>query len=139
MSAHHVSSPLYPATAVKELVENSLDAGASRVTVRFVEHGANMVEVSDDGTGIETLGPLHSHATSKLRSMSDLSALITYGFRGEALASLAALAELTIITRTAKHTVGKMVTYDHEGNVKEERPCPRNVRRVAVSHDLRIT
>lgn len=82
------------ATAMKELLENSLDAGARSVEIKLKENGADLVEVSDDGHGVEphnfealTL----KHHTSKIRDFSDLSAVETFGFRGEALSSLCAL------------------------------------------------
>jgi DNA mismatch repair protein PMS2 len=82
------------ATAMKELLENSLDAGATSVDIRLKENGAELVEVSDDGHGVEphnfealTL----KHHTSKLRDFSDLTSVETFGFRGEALSSLCAL------------------------------------------------
>lgn len=82
------------ATAIKELLENSLDAGATSVEIRLKENGAELVEVSDNGCGVEpqnfealTL----KHHTSKIRDFSDLSSVETFGFRGEALSSLCAL------------------------------------------------
>lgn len=92
-----------PAHMVKELIENSLDAYATQVTVR-VKNGGRSVEIIDNGQGIQAdqLGlALDRFATSKIRSSDDLWKLKTYGFRGEALASLAAVSHLTLISRTA--------------------------------------
>jgi DNA mismatch repair protein PMS2 len=92
------------AGAVKELVENALDAGASIVEVRLRESGAELIEVADNGSGVS---PAHYEAltakyhTSKLSSFADLTSLSTFGFRGEALSSLCSLCELSVITRTA--------------------------------------
>jgi DNA mismatch repair protein MutL len=91
-----------PASVVKELVENALDAGASRVEVRTRSAGRWFIEVSDDGCGMsrnDALLCLERHATSKLSSGEDLRRIATYGFRGEALPSIAAVSRLTLCTR----------------------------------------
>src|SRR4051794_20246740 len=81
-----------PASVAKELVENALDAGATRVSIEIEDGGIGLIEVSDDGCGItrgELPVALQRHATSKLRAFSDLDELKTLGFRGEALPSIA--------------------------------------------------
>jgi len=108
------------ATAVKELLENSLDAGATVVDIRLREMGAELVEVSDNGTGVEERnfkGMTVKHATSKLREFTDLFAVETFGFRGEALSSLCALSTLTISTRHKSSSTGTLMTYDHQGSI----------------------
>lgn len=96
-SVHQICSGqviLNLATAVKELVENSLDAGAKIIEVKLKENGADLVEVIDNGCGVkpENFSALTlKHYTSKLRDFSDLSSVETFGFRGEALSSLCAL------------------------------------------------
>ena len=93
-----------PASVVKELVENALDAGASAVDVEVRQGGLASIRVSDDGSGIaaDELGlAFERHATSKLRSLDDLAAVTSLGFRGEALASIAAAAHVRLVTRTA--------------------------------------
>ncbi len=93
-----------PASVVKELLENALDAGARRITIQVREAGTRLVEVSDDGCGIsadEILLSVERHATSKLSSADDLFRIETLGFRGEALASIGSVAHLTITSRTA--------------------------------------
>lgn len=91
-----------PASIVKELIENSLDAGATRVVVRLEEGGKRLIEITDNGSGMDTDDLMlcwERHATSKVRSMEDLETLSTLGFRGEALPSVAAVAELEILSR----------------------------------------
>jgi len=107
------------ATAVKELLENSLDAGATVVDIKLREMGSEMIEVSDNGVGVEERnfkGMTVKHATSKLREFTDILAVETFGFRGEALSSLCALSTLTISTRHKTSATGTLMTYDHHGN-----------------------
>src|SRR4051794_25003708 len=88
-----------PAAAVKELVENAIDAGARRIDVALVEGGLAAIEVRDDGCGIpldDLPLTVERHATSKITALEDLNRLNTLGFRGEALASLAAVSDLRI-------------------------------------------
>ena len=92
-----------PASVVKELVENSLDAGASRIGVAVAGGGADLIEVTDDGCGMDrddAIAALERHATSKVRDAGDLAAIRTLGFRGEALPSIASVARLTLTTST---------------------------------------
>jgi DNA mismatch repair protein MutL len=109
-----------PASAVKELVENSVDAGAARVTVEVSEGGMKMIRVVDDGRGMSAEDAERAfmrHATSKISSLSDLFAIRTLGFRGEALASIASIATVTMRTRRAEDRVGVEVVMDRGARV----------------------
>src|SRR5215218_284454 len=91
-----------PASAVKEMIENSLDAGASRVEVEIEEGGVALIRVSDDGSGMSTEDAgraVAEHATSKIRTADDLASVISLGFRGEALHAIGAVSDLTLTTR----------------------------------------
>src|SRR5690606_33732631 len=91
-----------PASVVKELIENALDANATRVTIKIEAGGIGLIEVADDGTGMhgeDASLSLSRHATSKLRRFEDLDDLGSYGFRGEALPAIASVSRLHIITR----------------------------------------
>lgn len=98
-----------PASVVKELLENSLDAGAQNIHVELVDGGQKRIRISDDGSGIpanEIQLALTRHATSKLRSADDLQAIRTLGFRGEALSSVAAVSHLTLVSRHREEEIG---------------------------------
>lgn len=118
-----------PASIVKELVENAVDAGATRVEVVIVDAGKTCIQVVDDGKGMsETDARLsfERHATSKIREAADLFDLHTMGFRGEALASIAAVAQVELKTRTAEQEVGTSVRIEGS-RVIEQKPVACSV------------
>lgn len=108
-------------TAVKELVENALDASATNIAINFRDYGAHSFEVVDNGTGIDPSNYASvglKHYTSKLSSFSDLALVRTFGFRGEALSSLCALANVTIHTATSsQEPMGTVLRLDRAGRV----------------------
>jgi DNA mismatch repair protein MutL len=115
-----------PASVVRELVDNALDAGAAQVVVRLIEGGVRLISVEDDGIGLQTADmplALRRHATSKISNLHDLESVATMGFRGEALAAIAAVSELSLTSRTAEQ--------DHamhlDARTGELRPAARSV------------
>ena len=113
-----------PSSVIKELVENAIDAGARDIRVECIEGGRRLIRVSDDGSGIRAaevgLAFMH-HATSKLQSVDDLSHIVTLGFRGEALASIASVSTFTCSTCHGEETVGTLMRIDNGKLVSEER------------------
>lgn len=111
-----------PASVVKELVENAIDAGADAVTVEIKDGGTSLIRVTDNGGGIEKSQVENAflrHATSKISSADDLTKLVSLGFRGEALASIAAVAQVELITKTPEELTG--IRYLIEGGAPKER------------------
>ncbi len=113
-----------PASVVRELLDNALDAGARRIDVAVEQGGKALIEITDDGSGIppnQVALAVERHSTSKLTTVDDLARIQTLGFRGEALASIAAVAELTLRSVTAEGRPGREVLARDE-RVIEERP-----------------
>ncbi len=116
-----------PYSVVKELVENSIDAGASEISINIVNGGKTLIEVYDDGCGIDKQNlkkALMPHATSKINSTSDLDNILTLGFRGEALPSIASVSKISISSKVKDADIGYIIT--SEGGVETEiteMPC----------------
>ena len=105
-----------PASVVKELVENSIDAGATRITIEISDGGTTMIRVTDNGSGIEAddvRKAYMSHATSKLDNVDDLMNIMSLGFRGEALSTIAAVSEVEMVTKTHEAMTG--IRYEIKG------------------------
>ena len=98
-----------PVSVIKELLENAIDAGATRISIEFRNGGRNFMSIEDNGVGMtrdEALMALERHATSKIRATEDLDTIQTFGFRGEALPSIASVSQFTLRTRTADSPLG---------------------------------
>jgi DNA mismatch repair protein MutL len=127
-----------PAAALKELLENSLDAGARDISVQLASGGARLLKVSDDGHGVSKADlplALARHATSKIATLDDLERIASLGFRGEALASIAAVASVTLTSRTrgSKHAWSIAA---EGGAVSEPRPAAHDPGTSVEVHDL---
>ena len=98
-----------PSSIVKEMIENSVDAGAENITVEIKNGGSTYVRITDDGCGIEREDirkVFISHATSKISAADDLNSIATLGFRGEAMASISAVARVELLTKTESEPIG---------------------------------
>ncbi len=108
-----------PASVIKELMENAIDAGATRITVEIQNGGISFMRVSDNGCGMSAEDlpvAIRRHATSKIRSAEDLDGILTLGFRGEALAAIASVSKLRIISKTAEAELGAVLEA-HAGEI----------------------
>ena len=127
-----------PLSVVKELLENSLDAGAASITIEINNGGKSLIRVTDDGAGIperQLETAFKRHATSKLRGVEDLGALRTLGFRGEALTSIAAVSRMELISKTRDEKTGAVIRLEG-GAVLEKKPAGTADGVTAIVRDL---
>ncbi|MBR5616490.1 MAG: ATP-binding protein, partial [Clostridia bacterium] len=117
-----------PASVIKELMENAIDAKARQITVEIQNGGVTFMRVSDDGCGMEPDDlpvAIRRHATSKIKDASDLEAILTLGFRGEALAAIASVSDIRILSKQREADMGAVLEA-HGGNIVSlsETGCP---------------
>jgi len=113
-----------PESVVKELLENSIDAGAKKIELIIKRAGKVLIQVVDDGSGMnedDAVLCIQKHATSKISEIEDLESLHTLGFRGEALSSIASVSQLEIKTETRDEEIGTLLRYDDYGNLVREK------------------
>ena len=127
-----------PASVVKELIENSLDAGASTIDIEIQSGGTRLIRISDNGSGIELEElplALSRHATSKILSLDDLEALASFGFRGEALPSISSVSRLTVTSRSRNEADGWCLSSEG-GQMSEAQPAPHPFGTTVEVRDL---
>ncbi|KAI8109462.1 hypothetical protein M9434_000744 [Picochlorum sp. BPE23] len=126
-------------TAVKELIENSIDAGATSIDIRLKEYGSESIEVSDNGCGVAPVDRpvlMKKYHTSKLDAFEDLEELTSFGFRGEALSSLCAVARVSAVTRVEDEECGVQLEFDSHGELVGENLVARTVGTTIAVKDL---
>lgn len=126
-------------SALRQLIDNSIDAGATIIDVRVKNNGFESIEVQDNGSGIEAHNfdaLCKPHSTSKLTQFSDFDQLATLGFRGEALNALCTISSVTIFTRAADSEIGTRLTYDHSGNISNRQSAARELGTTIVVNKL---
>ena len=127
-----------PANVVKELIENSLDAGATHIAIYIHDAGKSLIQVIDNGSGMDEQDAhlcFGHHATSKISSINDLQTLTTFGFRGEALASIAAVSKVTLITKVASATTATKLILD-QGTILSQEFIAGNIGTAITITDL---
>ncbi len=127
-----------PASVVKELLENSIDAGATRIAVTIEDGGRKLISISDNGDGMDAgdlVAAFQSHATSKIRHTADLGSISTLGFRGEALASIASIAHVRAVSRTPQSEQAHCIEIDC-GDVQPVSPCSGDVGTTIQVRDI---
>ena len=127
-----------PASVVKELIENSIDAGAKNIVVEIEEGGIDKIKIQDDGCGIErddVVNAFKPHATSKIAKAEDLACITTMGFRGEALASIASVSQVELFTRVENEELGTHLQLNG-GEIVENNELPLQVGTTIIINNL---
>lgn len=127
-----------PSSVVKELIDNAIDAESTKITIKIKEGGIDLIEVSDNGTGIpkENMSSIfEAHTTSKIKNIEDLNTLLSMGFRGEALSTITSVAKVTLDSKYKEENQGNRITYDEKGQSQVE-PTPKEVGTTIVVKDL---
>ena len=129
-----------PSSAIKELIENALDAGATSIDIKLANYGLDLLEVRDNGSGVapeDIPMMVKGHFTSKIKNFDDLAKISTYGFRGEALASISHVSKLTVLTKTNGQQCGYKVEYlDGKPLVDKPKACAANQGTQITVQDL---
>lgn len=128
-----------PASVIKELVENSIDAGADEITIRVEEGGVKSITIADNGKGIhkdELVLAISPHATSKIYSLDDLESLTSMGFRGEALASISSVSRFTLKSRFKDHEFAYALEMEGKGEAPKIMPTQLNAGTTIIINDL---
>lgn len=126
-----------PASVIKEMVENSIDAGAKNITVEIKNGGISLIRITDDGSGIAADDmeiAFERHATSKIRKAEDLEVVQTMGFRGEALASIAAISKVEVVSKTADDEVGHKLVIEGGKTLEKEEVASQKGTRITVQN-----
>lgn len=126
-----------PASAIKEMVENSIDAGAKNIIVEIEKGGLSLIRITDDGSGISADDmeiAFERHATSKIRKADDLELVKTMGFRGEALASIAAIAKVEMVSKTADEEVGNKIVIEGGKIIEQTEIATQQGTRITVQN-----
>ena len=127
-----------PANVVKELVENSIDAGANKIIIEIKNGGKTFIKITDNGCGIakdDVTISIERHATSKIRQVEDLEKTYTMGFRGEALASISSISKLTIISKIKEDLIGNKIV-SNAGKITEIKQCASQTGTQIIVKDL---
>ena len=127
-----------PASVIKEMVENSIDAGANNITVEIKNGGISFIKVTDNGKGIaqdDLEIAFERHATSKIRTADDLDVVTSMGFRGEALASISSISKLTIISKIKEDLIGNKIV-SNAGKITEIKQCASQTGTQIIVKDL---
>ena len=126
-----------PASVVKELVENSIDAGATSINIEVKNGGIKQIRIIDNGSGIakdDLQFAFERHATSKIRTAEDLESVITRGVRGEALASIAAISHIELVTKTEEELIGNKIIVEGGDIIEQEETGAQNGTTITISN-----